>query len=292
MKRTVLDRLTDMLDIADIETSYYDKETGKIIFRSEDEELADDGFDDELSEGCRYIPLPGPHDLNDYEIMKDFSRSVDDNRKRNILLTAISGKGAFRCFRQSIEELEMEDEWYAFKKAAYRNIAREWCEIHGIDLSDSMNIDDFEKKFSYIIMSRAADYFDGGRVTSLKEKKRGNWTAVVEGSEDYTVVVRLDGKEIIYSDCNCPYDGDLCKHEGAVFLSIRERLKRRSKKDLSSGENPGVEQDSIRKKIIDDLIEIMDEDELRKTLTEILQYDKRRRDDFLLKYGREHKDLL
>jgi len=137
MKELTLDELAGNLDTADLGKWYYNTVTGEFEFVAEDGYEDYDEGDHERFDNDRFIPLPSKYDLNDYEIMEDFSVSVDDPAKRNILLTAISGKGAFRLFRHSIEKLGAEDEWYAFKNAAYREIAREWCVKHGLKYSET-----------------------------------------------------------------------------------------------------------------------------------------------------------
>jgi len=150
-----------------------------------------------------------------------------------------------------------------------------------------MNIDDFDEEFDRIILSRAEDYFEGGFVTTLEDDGDGKWTATVEGSRDYTVIVRLECEEITHFECDCPYaDGRLCKHEGAVFLSIRERLRQRNMKNIQNGGKYDVGQNvGFRKENVDDLLSALGEDELRKILHEILHSDGCLRDEFLMRYG-------
>jgi len=139
MKELILDELAGMFETAYMERWYYNTETGGFESRAEDghEEYESGEYDEERFDDDRYIPLPDQYDLNDYEMMKDFSVSVDDSIKRNRLMTAIGGKGAFRWFRHSIAEFGIEDEWYAFKDAAYREIARRWCIRHKLKYSET-----------------------------------------------------------------------------------------------------------------------------------------------------------
>ena len=86
-----------------------------------------------------------------------------------------------------------------------------------------MTLNDFEKFFEEKILQRARSYSDA--VLSLEEVRSGEWEAEVEGSENYIVTVWLDGVKIIDSECDCPYDfGQYCKHQGAVFYALRDRL--------------------------------------------------------------------
>jgi hypothetical protein len=56
---------------------------------------------------------------------------------------------------------------------------------------------------------------------------------VVQGGEDYDVYVELDREgNVTDSECDCPYDyGPICKHQVAVFLTLRDRV---SEQDATS----------------------------------------------------------
>jgi len=138
-----------------------------------------------------------------------------------------------------------------------------------------MNIYDFEKRFDAAILSRAKNYYDEGHVKYLEYLGGDIWTATVEGTNDYTVVVRLDGNEIAHSECDCPYDGGLCKHEGAVFLTIREKMETE-------------EADEMEKRNLDVLLAGMDREELRSVLFDILCRNRRFRDEIWLRYEDEN----
>lgn len=85
-----------------------------------------------------------------------------------------------------------------------------------------MTLSNFENFVPPHIWMRGEEYFESGAVTELEETESGKWIAQVEGTKDYEVEVSIEGKEIVYWDCDCPYDGDICKHIVAVILAIRE----------------------------------------------------------------------
>jgi len=87
-----------------------------------------------------------------------------------------------------------------------------------------MNLYNFENYIDRKILSRGYDYYDNGCVSSVEEIADNVYEAEVEGTDLYTVEVKLDDKEnIIYTECNCPYDmGKYCKHQAAVFLALRD----------------------------------------------------------------------
>ena len=60
----------------------------------------------------------------------------------------------------------------------------------------------------------------------MEEDSPGEWTATVEGTENYSVEISMDGKEIKSWYCDCPYDGEICKHVVATLLAIRDNEKK------------------------------------------------------------------
>ncbi|MBN1414327.1 MAG: SWIM zinc finger family protein [Bacteroidales bacterium] len=87
-----------------------------------------------------------------------------------------------------------------------------------------MHLTTFEKEISNVILQRGKDYFSDGAVIDLQIMDNGQCFAIVEGNDDYEVEIRLgrDGEILEYS-CNCPYDGDICKHIVAVLYSIKDK---------------------------------------------------------------------
>lgn len=68
---------------------------------------------------------------------------------------------------------------------------------------------------------RGVDYYESGAVTELTDEGDGEWTAVVEGTEDYEVSVLIDNDGCLDWSCDCPYDGAMCKHVVAMLLDMR-----------------------------------------------------------------------
>ena len=64
--------------------------------------------------------------------MERYCSTVDNRKIANELFRSISGKRAFRRFKDALHMHGIEKSWYAHKDGAYKEIAREWCEEHGI----------------------------------------------------------------------------------------------------------------------------------------------------------------
>lgn len=80
-----------------------------------------------------YIELPSQYQIHEYSIMEDFIDEINDNIKRNKLYKAISGRGAFRRFKDRIYDMGLEKTWFDFKYHRYLEIAKSWCEANCIE---------------------------------------------------------------------------------------------------------------------------------------------------------------
>ena len=130
-----------------------DKRTGEIFeidehyLRIAEESDEDDNFDEYrewekkniqdaikfFQEEKYYISLPSKYDIHEYQIMEDFIYSLTNEGHINRLERAITGKGAFRRFKDTINYLGIEKDWYDFKRKALGKIAIEWCEDNDLD---------------------------------------------------------------------------------------------------------------------------------------------------------------
>lgn len=95
----------------------------------EDEEAA---CEDDKAGQRRFIPLPDRFEIDEWRMMEEFAAARDDDSHADELLRAIQGRGAFRYFKDTAHRLGLAEEWYAFREERYRQIAREFCQEHGI----------------------------------------------------------------------------------------------------------------------------------------------------------------
>ena len=85
-----------------------------------------------------------------------------------------------------------------------------------------MKLKSFESDVERKIVERGLDYYRSGNVKKLEKVGENEFSAVVFGSEKYSVYIKTNGDEIVEHECDCPYDyGDVCKHKVAVFYAIR-----------------------------------------------------------------------
>lgn len=153
MKPVKLKDVIENLDMVDDNVkAFYSKKTGKVLVASVEElGIAEDSEDDDdfaeypkwqrelikeaidvIENWKEYIELPDRYEINEYGIMEDFCLSIGNERIRDDMCHSISGKGAFRRFKDKIYHYDLEKEWHSFRDNALRGIAISWCEANGI----------------------------------------------------------------------------------------------------------------------------------------------------------------
>ena len=151
--RAKLSAILEALEMQGDEThAFLDRQTGEAVVLT-DEELraAEDGDDTSdypdwqkesikqaglvnADDGSRFVALPDRFDINEWEMMRDFALSVEDEAASGALLDAIHGRGAFRYFKGQVRERGLDESWSEFRAGRYRQIALDWCEEHGLEL--------------------------------------------------------------------------------------------------------------------------------------------------------------
>jgi len=145
------DIVQEMQINSDTTTVYFQRGTGKFIIITDEHIYAaerDAPLDDRpeweqevIRETAEFlareddgdnVPLPSRYDIHEYAIMERFCSTVANRKIAIDLFRSISGKGAFRKFKDALLRHGIEKSWYAYKDEAYKEIAREWCEDHGI----------------------------------------------------------------------------------------------------------------------------------------------------------------
>lgn len=81
----------------------------------------------------------------------------------------------------------------------------------------------WKQLFKPHILERGMKYYNAGCVDSL-EADEDQITAVVEGTEDYDVLIELDRGKVLDMECNCPYaeGGENCKHMAAALYAWQQ----------------------------------------------------------------------
>ena len=81
-----------------------------------------------------YIILPGQYEIDEYSMMEEFIDSLPEGYKQDKLYDAISGRGAFRRFKDEVYELGLEQKWYKYRDSEYEKLVIEWCEKNSLEI--------------------------------------------------------------------------------------------------------------------------------------------------------------
>ena len=82
---------------------------------------------------------------------------------------------------------------------------------------------EFEQHIDETIFKRGYQYYKKGLVQEPIEISNGEYEAIVEGTEDYTVELTIKNGVVTEHVCSCPYDlGPVCKHEVAVMFYLQK----------------------------------------------------------------------
>lgn len=79
-----------------------------------------------------WLALPRRASHEDYEIMERFCLERCEGRLQEKLLAAISGRSAFRRFKDALLRSGIKEAWYAFRREAFAEDAARWLEAQGI----------------------------------------------------------------------------------------------------------------------------------------------------------------
>jgi hypothetical protein len=91
---------------------------------------------EEVLQSEDYKALPDQFEIHEYAIMERFCYSIEDDDLRARLINAIRGRGAFRFFKDLIFEYGIRDDWFAYRDQAFKEIAIDWLEHHGVAYID------------------------------------------------------------------------------------------------------------------------------------------------------------
>ena len=136
--------------------------------------------------------------------------------------------------------------------------------------------DRWKHLFRPVILERGRDIFESGEIDEVEKTAEG-WRGIAHGTYDYEVETYIEGEEVTGMSCTCPYaeGGNHCKHMAALLYAVSEEVI-----------NPvSVSED------LNDVLEKMNETQLRKELKEILQKDSSLKNRILQKYRSAPADM-
>ncbi len=99
-------------------------------------------------------------------------------------------------------------------------------------------LNDFEFYIDEPVLKKGLAYFKKGAVSELVETAKGEYEAIVQGTNEYLVTMSIKKAEISHFHCTCLYDqGLVCKHVAAVIFYMEQ-------------ETLGLEQAAPKKKLV------------------------------------------
>lgn len=128
-----LSYIINAIDFTDQYSEYFlDCVTGEVVWvndmmTSEEKEEICDRLDEH-----GFYRLPDSSDIDDYSTMESFISTLA-GPAADRLSNAISGRGAFRRFKDTIRSMGLENSWYEYQESAHKNAAIRWCEENDLE---------------------------------------------------------------------------------------------------------------------------------------------------------------
>jgi hypothetical protein len=154
-KPVKLDELVGEIEMdLDDTFTYIDVTTGEVItltgeeIRAAEDELPLDNFPEWQRENIeraiciledeqgKFTDFTLKNDYNEYELIEEFIRTLEDEKINEALNDAIIGKGVFRRFKDKIIEFGIDKQWYTYKENKIKELVIEWCTEHDIEFQN------------------------------------------------------------------------------------------------------------------------------------------------------------
>jgi len=154
-------------------------------------------------------------------------------------------------------------------------------------------LNQFEQYIDETILKRGFQYFKKGHVQQPEEISPGEYEAIVEGTEDYTVQLSLKNGVITEYVCDCPYDfGPVCKHVAAVIFYLQQdelELNKKTKRAKTGQDSKPAKRKTVAQQV-DELLEKATHDELKQFVREKASQNAPFRNLFLSSFAQHNSD--
>ena len=148
-------------------------------------------------------------------------------------------------------------------------------------------LNSFEQNIDETILKRGFQYFKKRLVHEPEELMKGEYEAIVDGTEPYTVNLTIKNDVVTEYVCTCPYDmGPVCKHVVAVLFCLQQDELdlnvKPSRKKTGSTKAPGKKTVAQQ---VDELLGKLSHDNLKEYIKELCIKDSNFRQKFLAQYA-------
>ena len=151
----------------------------------------------------------------------------------------------------------------------------------------------FEDYIDETMLRRGLSYYKKGKVHEPIEERTGEYEAIVEGTEEYTVRLTVINGTITEHVCNCPFDsGPVCKHVVAVIFYLQQD-ELELKLNAVQAKPVAPKKSKKRKTVAEQVDELLDKtahDELKQFVQEQATLNASFRNLFLSSFGRNNPD--
>ncbi len=185
--------VAEALDDADRDTTWwYDPTTGQVEMGMA-EWIADEFEDDDPPSERGLVPIEPAGSRAAYEDMVAFAMAVGDRRRRDLLQRALEGRGAFRRFRDTLDEFpELVDPWRAYARARAEVRALDWLAGEGHVADPEAAVAEREASAASVLAA-AAQRGDGLQVEAAELTTR--WAGVEQALDGgHEVTLLRDGR--------------------------------------------------------------------------------------------------
>lgn len=155
-------------------------------------------------------------------------------------------------------------------------------------------LNQFEQFIDETILKRGLSYFKNGYVSEPEEITPNVYEAIVTGTEDYTVELKIKNGTIVEHVCTCPYDlGFICKHVVAVIFYLQQDVLEIKQKNASKqGNKEKIATKKPKKKTIteqvNEVLEKISHDELKQFIREKTEHNPPLRNLFLSSFAHQN----
>ncbi|GAB1429273.1 hypothetical protein MASR2M18_01030 [Ignavibacteria bacterium] len=154
-------------------------------------------------------------------------------------------------------------------------------------------LNQFEQYIDETILKRGLQYFKKGHVHESEEIGPGEYEAIVEGTENYTVQLTVKNGKITEHVCDCPYDmGPVCKHVVAVIYYLQQdelELNKKAKRAKIGQTAKPAERKTVAQRI-EELLDKATHDELKQFIREMATQNAQFRNLFLSSFAQHNSD--
>ncbi len=153
-----------------------------------------------------------------------------------------------------------------------------------------MNIplNQFEQIIDETILKRGLSYVKNGAIADFTENSTGEYEATIEGTDEYTVYIKVKNQVITEHQCDCPYDmGPVCKHIVAAIFYLQQDALQLNEPQAKA---PRKKKTKTVSQQIKELLKVISHEELIEFVQENANKDRKFRNYFLTFFGHLSQD--